>query len=175
MQFRPLFLVATGFGLLAGCSPTPPENHFASVQQTVTERTGAFVRWRTDSAEDAEADRKVTQLLAQPLTADVAAQVASLNNRHLQATFEDIGIAQADLVQAGLLKNPVFDLGIRFPNRSPSKTYLDMTIASDFIELFLIPARKKLAGVALCQAELRVTDQVLATVTQAKTDFTARI
>ena len=46
-----------------------------------------------------------------------------------------------------------------------------MSVASDFIKLFLIPARKKLAGVALRQAELRVTDQVLATVTHSKTDF----
>ena len=171
MQIRSLVTVVMSFGGLAGCASAPPENHFAAVKQTVAERTGATVRWRTESAEDAEADRNVVQLLTKPLTADIAAQIALLNNRHLQATFEDIGIAQADLVQAGLLKNPVFDLSIRFPNRSPSKTYLDMSIASDFIELFLIPARKKLAGVALRQAELRVTDQVLATVTQAKTDF----
>ena len=163
-----LVLFAAAF---TGCTPAPPESNFASVKQTVAQRTGAEIRWRTDSKEDAEADHAVRQLLAQPLTADSAAQISLLNNRHLQATFEEIGIAQADLVQAGLLKNPVFDLGIRFPTRSPSKTYLDMSIASDFIELFLIPARKKLAGAALKQAELRVTDQVLASVAQTKTDF----
>ena len=94
-----------------------------------------------------------------------------LNNRHLQATFEDLGIAQADFVQSGLLKNPVFDLGVRFPDRSPSKTYLDLSITSDFIELFLIPARRKLAGLALQQARLRVTERVLATVSQTRQDF----
>jgi len=171
MQLKTFCFVALGTTVLTGCTSPPREEHFSHVQKAVTDRTGSVIHWRTDSAEDAEADRAVRELLAQPLTAEAAAQIALLNNRHLQATFEEIGIAQADLVQAGLLKNPVFDLGIRFPTRSPSKTYLDMSIASDFIELFLIPARKKLAGEGLRQAELRVTDQVLATVAQTKTDF----
>ena len=68
-----------------------------------------------------------------------------LNNRNLQATFEDLGIAQADLVQAGLLKNPVFDLSVRIPDRRPSKTYLDFSVAESFLDIFLIPVRKKLA------------------------------
>jgi cobalt-zinc-cadmium efflux system outer membrane protein len=163
-----ILLIALAF---TGCTPAPPQNQFDGVRQAVAQRTGATVRWRTDSAEDAAADQAIQQLLTQPLTAEAAAQIALLNNRHLQATFEEIGIAQADLVQAGLLKNPVFDLGVRFPDRSPSKTYLDLSIASDFIELFLMPARQKLAGAALRSAQLRVTDQVLATVAQAKSDF----
>jgi cobalt-zinc-cadmium efflux system outer membrane protein len=171
MRLKALFFVLLSICVIAGCTSPPREEYFSNVQKTVADRTGSVIHWRTDSAEDAEADRAVRELLAQPLTAEAAAQIALLNYRHLQATFEEIGIAQADLVQAGLLKNPVFDLGIRFPTRSPSKTYLDMSIASDFIELFLIPARKKLAGAALRQAELRVTDQVLATVAQTKTDF----
>src|SRR5579859_3921596 len=154
-----------------GCATAPPRSDLRIVQLEVTRRTGSTVRWRTNSREDAEADRAVSDLMARPLTADSAAQIALLNNRHIQATLEDIGIAQAELVQAGLLKNPVFDLAIRFPNRSPSKTYLDLSVASDFIELFLIPARKKLAGMALEQARARVEDQVLSTAAQAKIDF----
>jgi cobalt-zinc-cadmium efflux system outer membrane protein len=165
----PVFLL-TAFAL-TGCTSSPPGEHFTSVQQTITHRTGATIHWRTDSSEDAQADRAVNELLSRPLTPDSAAQVALLNNRHLQSTFEEIGIAQADLVQAGLLKNPVFDLGVRFPDRSPSKTYLDLSITSDFVEIFLIPARRKLAGLALQQAQLRVTDQILATVARTKSDF----
>ncbi|HEY8749451.1 MAG TPA: TolC family protein [Tepidisphaeraceae bacterium] len=168
-KLLPALLLATL--AFTGCTPAPPQAHFATVQQTVAQRTGATIHWRTGSPEDATADHAVHALLNQPLTAEAVAQIALLNNRHLQAMFEEIGIAQADLVQAGLLKNPVFDLGVRFPNRSPSKTYLDLSIASDFIELFLIPARQKLAGATLRQADLRVADQVLETVARAKSDF----
>ena len=44
----------------------------------------------------------------QPLSVDDAVQVALFNNRGLQATFQELGIAEADLVQAGRLPNPGF-------------------------------------------------------------------
>ena len=37
-----------------------------------------------------------------------AVQVALLNNRGLQATYAELGIAEADVVQAGRLRNPGF-------------------------------------------------------------------
>ena len=43
----------------------------------------------------------VQALLGRELTADAAVQVALLNNRNLQATYEDLGVAQADLVAGG--------------------------------------------------------------------------
>jgi outer membrane protein TolC len=38
-------------------------------------------------------------------------QLALLNNRGLQATFQDLGITEADVVQAGRLPNPGFSFG----------------------------------------------------------------
>ena len=64
------------------------------------------MRWqRTD--EDAQtAAAEVRQLLARPLTADDAVQIALLNNRGLQAAYAELGIAEADVVQAGRLRQP---------------------------------------------------------------------
>ena len=50
----------------------------------------------------------VKKLLAAPLTADAAVQIALINNRGLQATYAELGIAEADVVQAGRLRNPGF-------------------------------------------------------------------
>ena len=58
---------------------------------------------------------KLQALLEGELTTNAAVQIALLNNAALQATFEELGIAQAELVQAGLLKNPVFAGHVRFP------------------------------------------------------------
>ena len=55
-------------------------------------------------------------------------------------------IAQADVVQAGLMKNPVFDVQIRFPDRSPKLSDLEFSLAEDFLDALLIPARKRIAG-----------------------------
>ena len=51
--------------------------------------------------------QRVKALLGNDLTAEAAVQIALLNNRKLQAVYNRLGIAQADLVQAGLPPNPI--------------------------------------------------------------------
>jgi cobalt-zinc-cadmium efflux system outer membrane protein len=58
---------------------------------------------------------RLRDLLSRELTVETAVQVALLNNKTLQATYEDLSVAQADLVQAGLLQNPVFRRHVAFP------------------------------------------------------------
>ena len=85
--------------LLTGCAAVRPQAAFEDVRQTVAERAPYRVVWATGSAEDAAARVAVDSLLADSLTVEAAVQVALLNNRRLQATYEDLGVAQADLVQ----------------------------------------------------------------------------
>lgn len=146
--------------LLAGCAAEQHEEGFTAVQSLAIDRTGKRVEWSGHSAEGRAVENAVHDLLARPLTADAAVQVGLLNNRGLQATFQDLGIAQADLVQAGLLRNPVLDLSIRFPNVAPSKTYLNFAVAENFLDVFLIPARRKIAAAQLDQAKARVANEV---------------
>ena len=44
------------------------------------------------------------------LTSQEAVAIALWNSPSFQATLADLGIARADLVEAGLLRNPVFSL-----------------------------------------------------------------
>jgi cobalt-zinc-cadmium efflux system outer membrane protein len=137
----------------------------------VNDRSGLVVVWNRQSADDQKAQLALHEMLGKELTADQAAQIALLNNRHLQATFEDLGIAQADLVQAGLLKNPVFDIGVHFPDSAPRGTYLNLSVAEDFLNIFFIPARRKLAQSRFEQAKAQVTDRVLRLVADTKQAF----
>ena len=157
--------------MLAGCGSTPPDQSFAQVQSLTVDRTGKRVQWNRDTADDRAVGAKVRDLLARPLTADAAAQIALLNNLKLQASFEDLGIAQADFVQAGLLQNPVFSLSVRFPNEAPSKTYLNIGAAENFLNVFLIPARRNIAAAQLDQATARVTHEVLLLAAEAESAF----
>src|SRR4051812_29027480 len=81
---------------------------------------------------DAAFTGTVETLLRATLTADRAVQIALLNNRNLQATFEEIGVAKADLLEAGLLKNPSFDASVRFPDGGGG-TNNEFAIAVDFL------------------------------------------
>ncbi len=66
--------------------------------------------------------RSLHTLLGRELTVDAAVEVALLGNKRLQATFEELSLAQADLVQAGVLRNPVFTAGIVFPVAGSAQT-----------------------------------------------------
>jgi len=166
----PIFTLLVA-GLLTGCASSSPKDSFSQVQSIANERLNKRIQWNTRSSDDQAAQRAVDDLLAHPLTADIAVQIALLNNHRLQAIFEDLGIAQADFVQAGLLQNPVFNLSIRFPNQAPGKTYLDIAAAENFLNIFLIPARKKIAATQLRQTTARVSDEVLSLAAQAQSAF----
>jgi cobalt-zinc-cadmium efflux system outer membrane protein len=157
-------------GLLAGCASNP-NPAFEKVQATVRERTGKAVQWNRGSPEDAQVEQSVDAILKNELTVDSAVQLALLNNRTLQAEFEEVGISQAELVQAGLLKNPEFAASWRFPNRPPSGTDAEYSVAQDFLDLVFLPMRKKIAARQLEQTELRVTDAVLRLATETKKAF----
>ena len=107
---RLLALLASA-AVLSGCASFSSDGGFASVERTAKDRLGKELRWaRTDADQDG-IDQRVTELLAKPLTMDDAVQVALLNNRGLQAAFAELGITEAEVVQAGRLPNPGFSFG----------------------------------------------------------------
>jgi cobalt-zinc-cadmium efflux system outer membrane protein len=163
-------LVASGVvGGLTGCASVPRDAGFSDVQSAVESRTGGrSVRWRRDSGEDRAAADALAMLLQRPLDGDAAVQIALLNNHNLQAMYEDLGVAQADVVQAGLLKNPVFDAAVMFPDRGPFNPKWELSVSQNFIELLLLPARKKLAAAQFDATKLRVTNDVLAFVAEVR-------
>jgi outer membrane protein, heavy metal efflux system len=155
--------------LVAGCAT--PNASFDGVQSTVGDRTGKRVHWNRGGPEDAQIEQGVQAILRRELTADRAVQVALLNNRELQARFEEIGIAQADVIQAGLITNPNFAASFRFPNRSPSGTDIEYSIAQNFVELLVMPLRKRVAAAQVAEAETRAADAVLKLAAEVKVAF----
>jgi cobalt-zinc-cadmium efflux system outer membrane protein len=141
------------------------------LQSTIRERTGKQVEWEKDTAANDQIREAIRALLRRTLTADAAVQIALLNNRELQATFEEIGIANADLIEAGLLKNPVFFGDARFPDRPPSATNVELSIAQEFFDLLVIPLRKKVAAALLAKTRLRVGDTILKVAAEVRSAF----
>jgi hypothetical protein len=100
--------IAVAAVFLGGCASFSQDGGFNVVESTVKTRIGKEVRWIKSDADVEGVRELVTQLLGAPLSADDAVQVALLNNRGLQATYAELGIAEADLVQAGRMTNPHF-------------------------------------------------------------------
>src|SRR5678816_2391758 len=155
---------------LAGCSSLKPGMGFEDVQQTVSERAGLRTHWNNGSDADSEVKAAVAALLGQELTADEAVQIALLNNHDLQAVYEELNLAQADIVQAGLLRNPVFSGEVRFATDGDG-TAIVLDVAQDFVSLLSMPLRKGRAEAAFEAAKVRVTAAVLDTAFEVRTAF----
>jgi outer membrane protein, heavy metal efflux system len=165
MMLRKLFFVPALVGV-AGCAHVDPNPAFQELANTVHLRTGKRVQWNRGSAADAEAQAAVASLLRRPLTADSAVQVALLNNHSLQATYEELGIALADLVEAGLLRNPIFTFERRFPGQA-----LEADLLKEFIDMLLLPLRKRIAAAQFEAAKLRVGHEILTTAAEVRAAF----
>jgi outer membrane protein TolC len=109
-SFRVLALL-TSAAVLGGCASFTSDGGFGAVERTTKERIGKDLQWARGDADLDSIAKRVAELLAKPLTVDDAVQVALLNNRSLQAGFQELGITEAEVVQAGRLPNPGFSFG----------------------------------------------------------------
>src|SRR5450631_2536860 len=101
---RALALAAVLIGglLLSACKTLSPDAAMDAVADIAGDALKADVQAIRTPEQAAAARAKVGELLRRPLTARAAVQVALLNNRGLQAAYNELGIAEAAMVEASL-------------------------------------------------------------------------
>jgi cobalt-zinc-cadmium efflux system outer membrane protein len=107
--------------------------------------------------------------LADGLTLDETLRLALLNNRRLQAGFARLGVARAEWVQAGLLRNPSLGFAFLLPS-SGGSPQITANLAQSLVEIWELPARKRIARAELAQPLFEVSHfagQLVAEVTNA--------
>lgn len=172
MNLRPRsFGLAAGIllafsGLLSGC--VSQDAGYQDVRKVVASRTGHDVRWSHLEGDSATQDA-VRQLLAKPLTAENAVKVALLNSAELQAGFEELGVARADLVSALRLPNPVAEGSVRI--RKNESATLDFAVTEDLTQLIFLPLRNGVAQAQLEAAKASVAGKTLDLVLQVRAAF----
>src|SRR3569623_1382067 len=97
---RTLTLAVLSAILLGGCASCSTDGGFETVRSATQSRIQKDVVWSRDEASHTQIRARIDALLAQPLSADDAVQIALLNNPGLQAAFNTLGIAEADWVAA---------------------------------------------------------------------------
>ena len=164
---RPVRLAATIAAclVLAGCASLSPDSGFDAVQHTARDRLGQDVSWVRTDAERIAADQRVAELLGTPLSAEAAVQIALLNNRGLQASFDELGIADADRVQAGLLPNPGFTFGRL---RQGAGSEIDRSLTFNLSHLLTMPMARDIAGQRLEQTSGAAIISVLSLASQVR-------
>ena len=153
------FMIAATVLLLGGCASFSEDGGTRQVGDALAAR--GLTQQAPWIRSDAEADRAadaVRKLLAQPLSADTAVQVALLNNRGLQAQYAELGIAEADLVQAGRLRNPGFSFGRS--HRGDVVEY-ERAFIFDLLGLLTMPVRTRIETERFQLAQNRLTADIL--------------
>jgi cobalt-zinc-cadmium efflux system outer membrane protein len=131
---------------------------YDDVRRTTAERIGKDVRWHEMDGGGAVAKR-TRDILGKPLTADSAVELALLNNSGLEAAFEDLGIARAEIVQALALPNPSAEVALRFhPSSRPEITLRALESLS---QLLFVPLRNGVAHSRLEAAQASVAGTIL--------------
>ncbi|MBK6939012.1 MAG: TolC family protein [Planctomycetes bacterium] len=95
-------------------------------------------------------------------------KVALLNNHAIRAQLQRLGVARADLVQAGLLANPVFSANAKFFDDARE---IELDLTQSFVDLFFRPLRRSVAAALLQEREAEVKGAVLRIVFDVKRAF----
>ena len=158
--------------VLAGCAGFTKERGHTEVSAMVEERTGLKTGWELGPLERAELDARVDALLKGGLTRPGAVQLALLNNPALQATYEELGVSQADLLQAGMLTNPSLGVGVGLPLRGPlSALEIEFSVVQGVLDLFMLPSRKEMAAGQFAADTLRIAHEALGVAAEAAEAF----
>ena len=136
--------------VLSGCASFSPDGGFTPVAEVVRQQIGQEVRWARSDDAQRQIDQRVSELLAQPLDGNAAVQLALLNNRGLQAAFFELGITEAQLVQAGRLPNPGFSFG---RSTKGDEIELERGLHFNLARLIAMPTLQRLEGRRFAQAQ----------------------
>jgi len=157
--------VASALVFLAGCTTFSKDGGFNTVSTTASERLGKdAVLVKTDEDRDAVAKR-TQELLSRPLSMDDAVQIALLNNRGLQASYGELGISEADLVQAGRLPNPGFSFSRTHGGNDLS---INRTFTLGLLNVLTLPLATRIESRRFEQTKLLAADAMLKVAADAR-------
>ena len=158
-------IICAGALVLAGCQTFSPDAGMGPVVTFSGHELGKNVAV-IGSDDDALAARNtVERLLKRPLTADTAVQIALLNNRGLQAAYNELGIAEAAMVGASLPRNPSISLS---RVAGSGEVEIERRIVADILALATLPARADIASDRFRQAQLRAIAETMRVAVDAK-------
>ena len=144
--------------LLAGCAQLSADGGMTDVAHSVQQQIGKEVVKISTDAQAGRAREQVTALLGGTLSTEQAVQIALLNNRSLQAAYNDLGISEAEYVQASLPPNPALSL-MRIAGTGVAN--FEARLVGDILSLITLPKRTAIAAERFGQARYRAIGATL--------------
>lgn len=144
--------------VLSGCATLSNDGGLSDVSRLTKERTGFDVAGQRSEQDTETNSTEVTRLLASPLSPETAVQIALRNNRGLRASLAELGVSEADFVQAGRLRNPGFSFSRM---RGGDDVEIERSVMFDLIGLLTIPIRSNIERGRFEQAKLTAASEAV--------------
>ncbi len=158
---------------VAGCTSFSGDGGFGAVESAAKQHIGKDLKWVRSAEDEKLVTERVDELLKAPLSSDSAVQRAPLNNRGLQAAYNELGIAEADLVQAGRLPNPRFTFErLVQPGRILS---IERTLSFNILSILTMPIAYDIEKRRFEQAQLRAAAEVLRLAAETRRAYYAAV
>ena len=159
-NFEPLRAASAVLALLAlaGCATLSPDGGIDTVQTLARERIGKDATLTRKDADPTATAAAIRDVLRKPLTVEDSVRIALLNNAGLNASLAELGVSEADLVQASRLPNPRFTYSNR---RNSDLTTIDRTVMVSVMSLLTMPLARQVAGRQHEAMQLQVAAEVI--------------
>lgn len=153
-------VVATLALLLGGCTAAlSPDGGMGRVgTEVASELSFASTKIATE-ADELATRRQVDALLTGTLSAEEAVQLALLNNRGLQASYNQLGISEADYVEASSLPNPVMSIGKILTG---DEVEIEARLVGSLLSLLTLGPRTQVASLEFQAAQLSAVEATFA-------------
>jgi cobalt-zinc-cadmium efflux system outer membrane protein len=155
--------------VLAACHSVDPAAERTTLERELGTRLGHPVALPISDDLDPGLPAGLAELLTAELTPEAAVKIALANHRGLRALYERLGIARADFVQAGLLRNPTLDADPPFVFRGTGEVEFGLVLP--LLDLFHRPLRERMAAQEVEQTLAEVAREVIHTVYEVRRCF----
>lgn len=149
-----IMMIVLSVALLSGYAQASDQKSQKNVKALVQEQTGYEVKTMLDD------DQEIEHLLSQPLTEDGAVAIAFLNSPVIKAQLSSLGISEADMREAGILRNPTLLYKTRTSNEEGAKRNDEIEIKQDVFDILFWPLRKKIAGTRFKASQYEAAHQM---------------
>jgi len=153
---------------LGGCATFSKDGGFGAVQDTAQKHIKQEVVWPKTEGEKNQVTERVNELLSKRLDVEQAVQIALLNNKGLQADFYNLGISEADLVQAGRLPNPKFSM---LYTRNDGDYKIEQILTFNIFSLLTMPKMQEIERQRFVQTQKRTAFEVIKIANHTRTAY----
>ncbi|WP_372627833.1 TolC family protein [Arsukibacterium sp.] len=151
-----LAAITTLLASLTACAVNPGDP-ITMVQADIAAINPTQLQRIEDDAQQQQIRQQVQALLLQPLTLDIAVEVAVLNNKTLQAELFALGVSAAQLQQASQLPNPAIMLT---RNVSDGNYATELEFGFNILLLLTLPKVRQLETNLFAQARLTSAQRI---------------